>query len=283
MATTTLVTWNLKGAEDPDAQAVADHLRAEGADLVCLQEVQWHQARRIARALGARSCGWSFKHWPVRTWPEGMAIIGVDRPVSVRARALTARWRVLSWRRRLLQAGSVHGAPPLTVVNLHLSPHDLSTLRTVEAGAVLDHVARTPGPVVVCGDLNERPGGELHDRFAAAGLRDATATAAGAPDPPVVSGAADGPDGPTVGVADGPDGPAATRPRRGADRLPTNWHGWRRGTTAPPTQQLDFVYVGEGVEVAEVRVPRGEEVARFGVISDHLPVTAELEVGGPAG
>src|SRR5690606_32462059 len=107
---------------------------------------------------------------------------------------------------------------------------------------------------------------------AAAGLRDASAIAAGAPDPPVVSGA-----------ADGPDGPAATRPRRGADRLPTNWHGWRRGTTEPPTQQLDFVYLGEGVEAAEVRIPQGEEVARFGVISDHLPVTAVLEVGGPGG
>ncbi|HLT68730.1 MAG TPA: endonuclease/exonuclease/phosphatase family protein [Acidimicrobiales bacterium] len=263
---TTLVTWNLKGAEDPDVRAVVDHLRAEGADLVCLQEVQWHQARRIARALDARSWAWSFKHWPVRTWPEGMAILGVGRPVRVRARALTAPRRVWSWRRRIVQVGTVDGATPLTVVNLHLSPDDLSALRAVEVATVLDLVAGVPGPVVVCGDLNERPGGGLHDRFAAAGLRDATAN----------------------GVADGPDAPTAPGSRRGADPLPTNWRGWRRGTTEPPTQQLDFVYVGEGVEATAVRVPRGDGAVRFAAISfaaisDHLPVTAVLEVDGRAG
>ena len=65
------LSWNLKGSANPDTAAVAEHIRSEGADLVALQEVQWHQARRLARALGATSRRWSFKHFPGRTWPEG--------------------------------------------------------------------------------------------------------------------------------------------------------------------------------------------------------------------
>ena len=88
---TTLVSWNLKGSANPDTAAVAEHIRSEGADLVALQEVQWHQARRIARALGATSRRWSFKHFPGRTWPEGMAVIGVTVPVHARTRGPVAR------------------------------------------------------------------------------------------------------------------------------------------------------------------------------------------------
>ena len=106
---TTLVSWNLKGSGNPDTAAVAAYLREVGADVVGLQEVQWHQARRIARALGARSCGWGLKHWPVRTWPEGMAVIGVTRQVHVRTRALSSRWRLWSWRRRIVQVATVVG------------------------------------------------------------------------------------------------------------------------------------------------------------------------------
>ena len=60
-----------EGQRQPDTAAVAEHIRSEGADLVALQEVQWHQARRLARALGATSRRWKRKHFPGRTWPEG--------------------------------------------------------------------------------------------------------------------------------------------------------------------------------------------------------------------
>ena len=153
---TTLVSWNLKGSGNPDTDAVAAYLREVGADVVGLQEVQWHQARRIARALGARSSGWGFKHWPVRTWPEGMAVIGMTREVDVRTRALSSRWRLWSWRRRIVQVatvaatgpGAAHGdddadstgedgggkggASGFTLVNVHLTPHGQAELRTTE-------------------------------------------------------------------------------------------------------------------------------------------------------
>lgn len=266
-----VVSWNLKGSENPDTGAIADHLRATGADVVCLQEVQWHQARRIARALGAQSCGWGFKHWPIRTWPEGMAVIGVTVPVRVRTRALTARWRLWSWRRRILQVATVGTLPaagaaggagsgagpapaePVTVVNVHLTPHGRPELRGVETTTVLALIRDNDGPVVVCGDFNERPGGPIHGQLAEAGLRD------GWRDPE-------------------PGDPAPGDGRRPPDPWPTNWRGWQRGTSAAPTQRLDYVYVSTAIGAVEVTAPTGDALATFAALSDHLPITAVLEV-----
>jgi len=99
----TLLSWNLKGSKGVDVRAVVDHIEAMAADVVVLQEVQRRQARAIARSLGAVSQRWGFKHWPIRTWPEGMAVIGVTRPARVRTYAITHPWVLWSWRRRILQ------------------------------------------------------------------------------------------------------------------------------------------------------------------------------------
>lgn len=256
---TTLVSWNLKGSAGPDTHAVVAHLRAEGADVVALQEVQWLQARRIARGLGARSHHWAFKHWPVRTWPEGMAVIGVTVDTRARSRALSHAWKLWSWRRRIVQVATVGGspagadgdAPGWTLVNVHLTPHGQIGLRAVETAAVLQLVAERAGPIVVAGDVNELPDGAVHRQLAAAGLRNGW------------------------DVHPAPDGP------EGGEPWPTNWRGWRRGTTAAPGQRLDYVYASAGVRVIDVRVPRvGDEgFARFSAISDHLPVTAVFEAG----
>lgn len=279
-----LVSWNLKGSANPDVAAIADHIRSQAADVVALQEVQWHQARRIARALGARSRHWSMKHWPVRTWPEGMAVIGVTRPVRVRGRALSYRWRVWSWRRRIVQvaavgtdtgaagrtdpagttdaavprSGSQHGES-FTLVNVHLTPHGRTGLRAIETGALLA-LADGPGPVVIAGDLNERPGGGIHNQFVAAGLRD------GWSEPPPAERA-------PRAAPEGPHEPAPGPP-------PTNWRGWWRGTTDEPVQTLDYVYVSSGVTTVAVRAPRvGDDgFAQFAGLSDHLPVTAVFEL-----
>lgn len=259
---TTLVSWNLKGSGKPDTRAVATYLRSEGADVVVLQEVQWHQARRIARALGARSRHWGFKHWPARHWPEGMAIIGVSSATPGRTRPLTHPWRLWSWRRRIFQVADVQAAPPWTLVNVHLTPHGEIGMRAVEAAKVLDVVAKRPEPVVVAGDLNERPGGAIHRQFAAAGLRDGWAVRVPHP------------------VAPPPTGGSAPAPSRsGPDAWPTNWRGWRRGTTTLPTQQLDYVYATEGVRFVDVHTPGRADLPRFAAISDHLPVTAVVEFG----
>lgn len=266
--TTTLVSWNLKGSAGPDLAAIAEHLRAEGADVVALQEVQRHQARSLARALNARSWGWGFKHWPVRTWPEGMAVIGVTRPVEVRTLALSQRWRPWSWRRRIVQVAAVDGpadcpvgaseaADPdsgaLTVINIHLTPQGETGLRTIETATVLALVAERAGPVVVCGDLNERPDGPLHRQMAAAGLRD------GWPERPPEN---------------------ATDPSRTGDPWPTNWRGWRPGTTKLPSQQLDYCYASAALPSLTVRMPAPDhaEFARFAALSDHLPITAEFDL-----
>jgi endonuclease/exonuclease/phosphatase family metal-dependent hydrolase len=259
---TTLVSWNLKGSGNPDTDAVVAYVREVEADVVVLQEVQWHQARRVARALAARSSGWGFKHWPVRTWPEGMAVIGVTRRVHVDTRALSNRWQLWSWRRRIVQVATVDaserdggdaGHPAFTLLNLHLTPHGQVELRTVETTTVLAIVENRTGPVVVAGDFNERPGGAIHHQLAGAGLRDARGVSPGDEQPP--SG--------------------GTRP---PDLAPTNWRGWERGTTEAPTQRLDYVYVSPSIGTSTVHVPEADAVdlARFAALSDHLPVTAVL-------
>ena len=258
----TLVSWNLQGHAAPDTGGIAGELRRLAPDVVVLQEVQCHQARRIARALGARSLHWGFKHWPLRTWPEGAAVVGVTRRARVRTRALSNGWRRWSWRRRIAQVAAVGGGPagepPFTVVNVHLSPHDQADLRVAETATVLTLAAARTGPVVIAGDLNERPGGALHRRLAAAGFRDAS------------------------GVDHEREPPAGSH---APDPVPTNWRGWQRGTTRPPTQQLDYVYVPAQVTDVELRVPRvGEDdLAPYARLSDHLPATAVLTLGSAVG
>jgi endonuclease/exonuclease/phosphatase family metal-dependent hydrolase len=271
---TTLVSWNLKGSGNPDTAAVAAHLRAEGADVVVLQEVQWHQARRIARSLGAIRWHWGFKHWPLRTWPEGMAIIGVTLDGRGATAALSHAWRLWSWRRRILQVARVSPDAPgaFTLVNVHLTPHGQIGLRAIETATVLGIVAERARPVVVAGDLNERPDGAIHRQLADAGLRDAWAVRlpAAQDEAPVAADSDPGRD---------PAGKAAGRPQRRPDPWPTNWRGWRRGTTEPPTQRLDYVYATDDVRVLDIHTPGISDLARFAGISDHLPVTAVFEVG----
>jgi endonuclease/exonuclease/phosphatase family metal-dependent hydrolase len=113
----------------------------------------------------------------------------------------------------------------------------------------------------VAGDVNERPDGAVHRQFAAAGLRDGWAVRLPSPDAPSPSG-----------------DPAPGRPQRGPDIWPTNWRGWRRGTTEAPTRQLDYVYGTEDVRFVDVHTPPPADYARFAAISDHLPVTAVFVV-----
>lgn len=248
----TVLTWNLKGSKGIDVEAVSGHIRAAGADVVLLQEVQWNQARALARSLHPRSHRWHFKHWPINTWAEGMAVIGMTCEVPSRARALSFRWNVWSWRRRIIVTAYVPRPSdplrPLLMLNLHLSPHAAVELRRAEAVSVLRKVTGYPGPVGVAGDLNESPDGPLHGAMEAVGLHDAW----------------------------------RVRPDASEDPYPgyTNWHGWTSGTTKPPNRRLDYVYVSDGTEVASASVPRpGDDgFKEFTRLSDHLPVTAGLDV-----
>ena len=214
-------------------------MREVGTDVLLLQEVQRGQARRIAKALGARSAHWGLKHWPVRVWAEGMAVLGLTVPVAVRSYPVTRRWEFWSWRRRLIQIGHIDG---VTLVNVHLTPHGPTSEadRAREVGWLLDHVDRA-ATVVAAGDFNAQPRDVLFDRLTAVGLRDAWA--------------ATYPDDLTGGL--------------------TNWSGRRN---RPPMRRLDYLWVSSGVDVDDVLVPAfgADSFDRYPALSDHLPVTAEL-------
>jgi endonuclease/exonuclease/phosphatase family metal-dependent hydrolase len=244
----TLVSWNLKGSKGVDPRAVVDHLQAMAADVVVLQEVQAGQARAIARSLGAETRHWGFKHWPVRTWPEGMAVIGVTQPAPARTHAITQRRMIWSSRRRILQVATVRldaeAGPGLnvTLVNVHLSSGGAAAVRALEAEAIVRRIAERGREAVVAGDVNDRPGADVHARLRAAGLRDVWSAL------------------------------------RGGDPGPTNWRGWVPGTPKPPTQRLDYVLVTQGLDPVAVSVPRhgDADFAPFASISDHLPLTATV-------
>lgn len=119
--------------------------------MICIQEVQRRQARRLAAELGW-SHVWSFKHWPVIHPAEGLAVLAPPPVRLVVAAALNHRWRWWSWRRRLAQVVDL-GPAAVTVVNVHLSPHALDRARAAEIDRLVA-VARARDAIVVAGDLN---------------------------------------------------------------------------------------------------------------------------------
>ena len=258
------MTWNLKGHADPDVAVVVDHARAMGADVLALQEVQRRQARTIAGGLGAVSLAWGFKHWPV-WWPaEGLAIVGLSRPVRVRSHVLSFRARPWSWRRRIFQVAVIgHERPPVVLANVHLSPYAQAALRRREVESMLSTLSSVQGPVIVAGDLNDHPDADFFARFRRAGFRDAWIDRHPGGNPGNSGDAAAG--ATAIGEA-----------AAGA----TNWHGWQPGTEEPPHQRLDYVLVSPDIKVVAISVPQvGDEgFAGFANMSDHLPVTATLAV-----
>lgn len=248
----TVVTWNLRGRSRPDVPGAARHLRAVGADVVALQEVQRRQAQALARELRAESLDWGFKHWPVVKPAEGMAVIGVTRSVDVHTVALSFRWRPFTSRRRICQVGWLEDAAgPITLANLHLSTGN-APLRQVEVGKVVQAVEAAGGPALVVGDLNERPNGPAIADLEAYGLRDTWAVTH--PDTPERDGA-------------------------------TNWNGWQPCTDKPPTKRIDYVMAAPQFAVGEVTVPRPGEPGfeAFACLSDHLPLAAAVELAAPTG
>jgi len=239
----TVTTWNLQGSKGVDAEFVARHVREQGTDVLLLQEVQRQQARRIARALGARSYRWALKHWPVRIPAEGMAVLGVTQPVAgVRSRAVTRRWAWWSWRRRLVQVGHVGD---LSVVNVHLTPHGPTSEadRAAEVRWLLRRVEDAE-PVIVGGDFNADPSDGVLVNLTGAGLGDAW---------------------------------LAARPDD-ADGGLTNWSGRRN---RPPMRRIDYLWVSAGVDVEDVDLPSYADdpaFAPYPALSDHLPLTARLTV-----
>lgn len=237
-----VLTWNLQGSQGLDIGAVGRVLVAAAPDVVALQEVQRAQARRLAASSGLAHMRWAFKHWPVATRPEGLAVLS-RWPLTASSTFVSRPGWPWSWRRRVaLEATAVVEGRPLRIVDVHLSPHDAPDRRREEA----ERVAARRGVVapIVAGDVNERPGGPAVGTLRNAGWADAWACAHPA----------------------GGDG---------ADPGATNWTAGARAGR-PPTQRLDVVLVPEGWRVVACAVV-DTPLAELAALSDHLPLHCDLE------
>lgn len=234
-----VMSWNLKGAAKPDLGRIAQEIGAEGADIVLAQEVQRRQAATLGELLGAAHT-WRFKHWSIVRPAEGLAVFVRGGTVTARTIPLTARWLFWHHRRRIAIVAEVttRAGDALTVVDLHLSSHDLTEARQGEIArlSALQEV-RVGGQLIVGGDWNTDTRGvdlaPLHRR----GLRDAWRAAHGADPQP-----------------------------------PTCWPAGPRQD--PPDQHLDALLVGDAFDVRAAQIPA--DWARFAPLSDHLPVVTEL-------
>jgi endonuclease/exonuclease/phosphatase family metal-dependent hydrolase len=233
-------TWNIHGSARPDLDAVVQRIRAMDADVVALQEVQRRQATAIARALGWPTAHWSFKHFPIVKPPEGHAVLS-PHPLTWARTVVLSRW-VPPWshRRRIAQLVRVRLAErDLSLANAHLA----STSADDRLAQTRRLLAALPPGTVVAGDLNARPGSDVHRLFATAGLEDAWGTLH--PD------------------ANEPDGATHWRPRDPDDA---------------PTRRIDYILVPAQDQILAATVPTAadSDMAAYRHLSDHLPVTARL-------
>jgi endonuclease/exonuclease/phosphatase family metal-dependent hydrolase len=150
-----LVSWNLQGLAGLDAPEAASVLRDFDADVVCAQEIDPRQFRALRTALGWRHGHWSFKHWPVKRLPEGLAVLS-SRPVSFEAYTLSRRQPPWGWQRRIAQIGRADALPGLAIVNTHLAADDPPS-----RGAQVERLLRRVKADVIVGDLNEQSGPAL--------------------------------------------------------------------------------------------------------------------------
>ncbi len=154
MTSLRVVTWNLQGSQLRDLAGVAERIRALDADLVCLQEVQRRQARRIRSSVGSFSV-WSFKHWPVRTASEGHALLSRAPIVRNRTFTLSRGEPFWSWRRRIMQAFVIElDGSRVRVVNTHLGAGVGDDERSRQARRIMSLIRDVD---IVAGDLNVHP------------------------------------------------------------------------------------------------------------------------------
>ncbi|MCE7083301.1 endonuclease/exonuclease/phosphatase family protein [Streptomyces sp. ST2-7A] len=231
-----LVTWNVRGLRD-DRTALIRVLRALDPDVLCLQEMPrflgWRRhAARLAGAAdlrhvvgGAPTCGTAVMVGH-RVRVDGADAVPLPHHPGLHRRiAARARLRV--------------DTAPLTVISCHLGLDGRE--RRAHFRPLL--VAAAPGPVVIAGDLNERPSGPVFRRFAEV-FRDA---------------GAESPAGP------GPAG-GATFPARAPDRRID-------AVLCDPTVGIEGC--GTPDPTRDGRAPDPEDLRRA---SDHLPVLALLRV-----
>jgi endonuclease/exonuclease/phosphatase family metal-dependent hydrolase len=172
-----VVTWNVHGSASPDLVLIAAHLRECTPDVVALQEVRRHQARRLASMLGWRR-RWTRKHHPYSPllwWrTEGVAVLTPHSIGDAARTTLTPGVSTWVYRHRVLLSVTVRQrGRSLRVHCTHLS--STSTDERIEQARRVATVVRADTTAsVVAGDLNTHPHdlGEIVREFHAAGLRD---------------------------------------------------------------------------------------------------------------
>lgn len=237
----TVVTWNLRGSADPPLGAVSDTVREIAPDVLVLQEVRRHQARRLASRLGWTST-WHRKHHPYSPFAwwttEGMAVLTPHRLTEASSTSLTPGATTWNYRHRVAVQALISrtDGSAYRVLDLHLaSDADGADARSDQAHRALRWIAAAgPAPIVIAGDFNDHA------------------------DVEVVAALCDGVRHDAWTVA--------------ADRSPGD------GATCPtdvPTQRLDHVLVPAEATVVRAHVPLGG--TPWTTISDHLPLVVTFE------
>ena len=118
-----VMTWNIRGAAQPDLDRIAAAIREQRPDVVALQEVRRHQARAIAETLEWQHV-WARKHYPFSPalwWlAEGLAIVAPHELTDRVARTLTPGAPTWTYRHRVvLAATGLLGAPVLVACASH--------------------------------------------------------------------------------------------------------------------------------------------------------------------
>lgn len=174
MAELRLLTYNVRSLRD-DRDAVARVVRGCAPDVVCVQEAPRFLRWRSKRAALARL--------------SGLVVGTADRPgglmvmTSLRTRVLDTSFTLLPKAPRLHQRAvcaalvEVDGAR-WAVASVHLSLDDAE--RVAHLPALWSALGRWDAPLVVAGDVNERPGGPVWSELATR-LQDAYAVAPSGP------------------------------------------------------------------------------------------------------
>ena len=236
-----LLSYNIRHAEGADdvlgLERIANIIRASGADVVALQEVDRYysqrsgcldQAQQLARILKMRY-----------VYGANLDLAPGECPQSERqyGTAILSRYSILESRNTLLprpEGGEQRGllealiqvrGVGVRVFNTHLQ-HNSQVERTAQVQVIMDRMAETDEPAVLMGDLNARPNApELAPLYAS--LKDAWVEAG--------------------------EGPGYTI------------------SSTNPYARIDYVFVSRDIGVTSAEVLDSAYVA---AASDHLPVAA---------
>jgi endonuclease/exonuclease/phosphatase family metal-dependent hydrolase len=238
-----VMTWNLRGSRRPDLADVARVAFDARVDLLAVQEVQRPQCARLVDLLGMPESRWLLKHRPFglvgARWSEGIAVLSRFPVVASTDVVLNPGVPLRSFRRRVAQDVVVTtGAGPVRLVNTHLASDDDAS-RAEQTERLLGVVGDQSSDVPI-------------DRTILLGDLNTVGDDA-------VTGALA-----RAGLAD-----AWTGAHGGADAEPTN-------PADAPYQRIDYVLAGGALRVTSAEVPAGGP--RWARLSDHLPITVELEV-----